>query len=58
MAVYTHTNKIKCNKIVYLTFLFTVKYPEWKLKKASVKVMSFEKNTLMILSKNVHYFIY
>lgn len=43
MAVYTHTNKIKCNKIVYLTFLFTLKYPEWKLKKASVKIMSLEK---------------
>lgn len=57
MAVYTHANKIKCNKIVYLTFLFTLKYSEWKLKKASVKIMSLEKNTL-ILNKNGHYFAY
>lgn len=58
MAVYTHTNKIKCNKIVYLTFLFTLKYPEWKLKKASAKIMSLEKNTLIILNKNGHNFTY
>lgn len=58
MAVYTHANKIKCNKIAYLTFLFTLKYSEWKLKKAIVKIMSLEKNTLMILNKNGHYFTY